>query len=335
MKKILKQSLKQSFPAIICITLFFTAGFAKNSDEEKAKNLLEHAVLLPQQAFPDAKTLYVKSVQTIEMPQIKELLQQENIDNSSGIDFEKMLSEGIAGSKTEQEYWKDGNKFRISMYNKNAFMNMEMHFVFDGKTLTTISNTARKEQEEFTDEEAKAFASSIMSNTFNFKDVFGETIKYEFLGTKKAGEYDCHAVQTVFVNEDAQNDEQKEFFKIRYFIDKKTNVVVKTEIADTVNVTSEVKKMKKIAGKSVPVIIESAMGNVGKSIVTYEMKVNDPINSEIFDESKISVAIDEESEGKTQLMQQLAESMAGFMNTLSSTDSDVSEESKDSGLEND
>ncbi|MCL1972560.1 MAG: outer membrane lipoprotein-sorting protein [Endomicrobia bacterium] len=328
----MKKILKLSFTAIICVTLFFTAGFSQKPDEEKAQKLLEQAVLLPHQAFSDAKTLYVKSVQSVEMSQIKELLQQENLDNSSGIDFEKMFSESITGNKTEQEYWKDGNKFRISMYNKNAFMNMEIHFVFDGKTLTTISNTARKEQEEFTAEEAKAFASSAASGIFNFKDAFGETMKYEFLGTKKIGEYDCNVVQTAFVNENAQDNEQKEFLKIRYFIDKKTNVVVKTEIVDSVNVTSEVKKMKKIAGKSVPIIIESSVGNVGKGIMTYEIKVNDPINPAIFDSSKISVTMDEESEGQTQLMQQLTESIAGFMNAFSGTETDALEESMDSDL---
>ncbi|MCL2390061.1 MAG: hypothetical protein FWD54_06190 [Endomicrobia bacterium] len=309
MKKILELILL----LIVCFSLFVTTGYAKETDEQKARSIFEKAVSIPQQAFPDAKTLYVKSVQTIELS-----------DNFKALDRTDIL-EAFSGNRIEQEYWRAGNRFRLSTYNKNPFANIKMHFIFDGKVLTVLSNMTPKEQVELTDEEARTFALAEMSkNSVNaFKKIFDEMVRFEFLGTKKIGSYNCYVVQTVLIDENAELGDRKEFFKTRYFIDKKTNIAVRTEIDYLGSIISEVKKIEKINGKFVPVIIESYMENLGKTIITYDVKVNQPIDPEVFDESKITLEMSEKYGEQTQMMQQLINSITDFIKAFSESNEEL------------
>ncbi|MDR1696551.1 MAG: outer membrane lipoprotein-sorting protein [Endomicrobium sp.] len=270
----MEKYLKVCLSVAVCFCLFAAPVFARDSGEQKAKEILTKSIAAPQQAFSDAKTIYVKSVQMANLSFKK----MPAAPGASGVPAD------IIDDKTEQEYWKEGNKYRISTYKKNA----ETHCIFDGKTLTTLSNTAPKKQEEITEKEAKAF--EIANTIQNDQRAINPMLTYEFLGTEKTGGYDCNVVQTAIVTKDAKTGKKKEDWKTRYFIDEKTDVavVIKAEITGLGDSINEVKKIEKIDGKFVPVLIESTMGNMGKTVITYEeVKVNQPIGQEIFDESKV------------------------------------------------
>ena len=239
MKKNSKQSLlKLNFFFILCFALFSTTTYAEKISDEKAKEIFEKAIFIPHQAFQDAKTLYVKTMTNA----INRVQAWENAEDEM------------------QEYWKEGNKIRWRWSESHP---SEAHIIFDGKIITNIydrygsdyhprdvetgsvdgktyttSNWVLKIQTEATEEDKNLFGNG--TNIYR-----GEGIKYNFIGTEKVGDYKCYVI-SISVDKST----------VVAYIDKKTNVIVKME--DSSNIT-EVKKIEKINGKFIPVVVEDSM----------------------------------------------------------------------------
>ncbi len=241
-------------------------------------------------------------------------------DEGGALHIDDILSE----NKNVQEYWQDGHKFRVSVYNKSFAANIEVHFVFNGKILTTVSNISPKEEVEFTEEQAKVFAMSKVSDdkAAMFKDALGAIVKFRFLGKEKLGNYNCYVIQSYLPNDNAEDEEDRELLKTAYYVDKKTNIIVKTVMPGFEDIANEVKEIKKIHGKYIPVVIETASGDISKTITSYEVRVNEPIDAEIFDASAIPVEFNEEYYKETGGFKGLTQDFADMMKAFAPFEKD-------------
>ncbi|MDR1940897.1 MAG: hypothetical protein LBQ47_01045 [Endomicrobium sp.] len=250
----------KSAAAGICFMLIASAGNvfgvegALNIDEKKAENIVVNAISSPQYAFPDAKTLYIKTVEKIELSLDSDALKDAN---------NEMITEF---------YWQK-DKFRISVYQKASSLNLQAHTIFDGKFLITISNGSPRQKSALTQEEAETLL-TLGKET----DMLSSEHKYKFLRMEKVSDRNCYVIEKYL------DTNQGNLFKTVYFIDEKTNIIMRKEDS---NLIAEVKKVEKVYDKYVPILVEEMGEDSFKKSTSYIVKVNEEIDPDIFDDTKI------------------------------------------------
>ena len=260
------------------IFLFFfalmPACISNKTDEQKAREILDEAVMYPAQAFSKCKTFYMKSERLFDLPKMPEWFEE-----MQGLRYAE--SDKSFESKTVQELFIQNDKFRVSVFVMNSFLPLEMHFVYDGKDLWTITNFAKKDRQTLSYEEAKVYAGfGNAENSQRFADALKKSNKCKFIGTKIVFGKECDVIETE--NEPAGQ------IKTIFYIDKKTKIAIKVEQPDIASV-SEVKNVEKIKNKRVPVIQDIVFGKNFAEVVKYTVKVDDVMLPEIFEESSILV----------------------------------------------
>lgn len=277
----MKKVLKPAFLFILSFALFAAAACAGKISDEQARKMFEKAVLSPEQAFPDAKTFYMKTVKN----------------------FESLQSAASGANTEEDEYWHEGNKIRFSNYINKPSVNMEMHLIFDGKTLAILSNMTPKKQTELSVEEAKRLLSATSAGILG-KAPDG-AVRYSSKGSAKAGDFDCYVIGLYPAGE-----ADKEFLKNLFYIDKKTNVVVRAESYDSDNVIYEVKKMGRIGDRFFPEAAEISVKDISKITLSYDIKANEAVAPEVFDVSKLSAEVEARRAQQNRFMQELAKKIS-------------------------
>ena len=295
----MKKVLKPAFFFILSFALFAAAARSVKTNGGQARKMFENAVLSPEQAFPDAKTFYMKTVKNFESLQFL----QNHEETSYAADVRNMPDEN-----TEyDEYWHEGNKIRFSNHVNKPPVTIETHLVFDGKTLAVLSNMAPKKQTELGEEAAKR----LMSATFS--DILGRTsegaVRYSFKGSAKAGDFDCYVIGLYLTGE-------KEILKNLFYIDKKTNVVVRAESHDSDDVIYEVKKIGRIDNRFFPAAAEISVKNISNITLSYDVKANEAIDPAVFDISKLSAEVETRRAQQNQFMQELAKKMSEQTTTM-------------------
>ena len=264
------------FAFLFCLLLLSPACAPANIDGQTAREMLENAVFSPQQAFGKYKTFYMKTERTIDKSYIADKYIRE-------LNRESYDTNALFENKVIQELFVRGDKLRLSSYVENMGIPLELHIIYDGKTLWCVSNFARKDRRKVSFEQAKAFISFPQSDFFKrIRSEFeqsGKKIEYKYLGMRKYNGYKCHIIEMGLEGESEK--------KAVFFIDKRTNIVVKTGWTGVFPNNSEVKKINKVKGGKFPSVIEMSYGQYFTAVMKYFVKVDEYIGDDIFQEADI------------------------------------------------
>lgn len=259
------------------LPLFATACSKNEIDEQKARYMLENAVFSPEQMFDKYKTFYMRTERIVIESAAADMY-------VNALDQESYNLNALFENKVVQELYIQDDKIRLSCYVESLTMPLELHIIYDGENMQAVSNFTKKDSRKITLQQAKDFISYPGSDFFrrvraDFEQS-GKEIQYKYAGTQKYNGYKCNIIEMSLKDDD---DEQKAVF----YIDQKTNIMVKSIWAGILPNSSEVKKISKISGEKVPVIIEMFYGQYFTAIVKYSVKVNEYIHPDIFNEANI------------------------------------------------
>jgi hypothetical protein len=265
--------------SLLAFSFFATQFFACSSKEigvQEARNMLENAIFSPEQAFGKYKTFYMKTERIIGETSSASIY-------LNALDKDSYNAGAIFENKVVQELYVQGNKLRLSAYIENLPDPLELHIIYDGETLWSVSNFAQRDAQKVSFAQAKDFISFPKSDFFKrIRAVFEQSekeIQYKYAGLRQYNGYKCHIIEMGLKGD---NDG-----KAVFFIDKKTNVVIKTGWSGVFPSDSEVKKIGNIKGKKVPVIIDVIYGHYFSGVIKYFVKINEDIHPDIFEEANI------------------------------------------------
>jgi hypothetical protein len=271
--------LKKLFVSLLAFSFFaaqFTACSSKEIGEQEARNMLESAVFSPEQAFGKYKTFYMKTERIIGETSSASIY-------LNALDKDSYSAGAIFENKVVQELYVQDNKLRLSAYIESLPDPLELHIIYDGETLWTVSNFAQRDAQKVSFTQAKDFISFPKSDFFKrIRSVFEQSekeIQYRYTGLRQYNGYKCHIIE-MSLKGDSDN-------KAVFFIDKKTNVVIKTGWSGVFPNDLEVKKIGNVKGKKVPVIIDIFYGQYFSGVIKYYVKVNEYIHPDIFKEANI------------------------------------------------
>lgn len=300
--------MKKIFSLIFVLLVFFVLQVSAQdlTDAKAAKNFLAEAIELPQQAFSDAKTLYVKESMIVRTPVPEKYKALAAEYYGSDTDF-------IEG-KVITETYRSGNKFRISSYenadylalNKITAVKSEAHLVFDGKTLTLTTSYSPKKEKVLNEKEILRLkkemgvsGNSFLSEAIKEKEeTVDRMFEFKLLEDSVVNGVRCKVIERKATSEYEKYSSMSDI----YYIDPQTKIMMKTEYLDK-NMTSisEVKKTVKVKGKYVPSLVmygsKSAYGLNMPISKEYEIKVDEKIPSSVFEETKLAVALNEAAMG--------------------------------------
>lgn len=268
------------FAFLFCFISFSFACAPADMDGQAAREMLESAVFSPQQAFGKYKTFYMKTERTIDKSYIADNYIREL--NRGSYDTNALFE-----NKVIQELFVRGDKLRLSSYVENMGMPLELHIIYDGKTLWCVSNFAHKDRREVSFEQAKAFISFPQSDFFKrIRSEFeqsGKKIEYKYLGMRKYNGYKCHIIEMGLEGESEK--------KAVFFIDKRTKIAVKTGWTGVFPNNSEVKKINNVKGGKFPSVIEMSYGQYFTAVIKYFVKIDENIGDDVFKESNIVLPV--------------------------------------------
>jgi hypothetical protein len=270
--------LKRLFvPLIICFSAvkFFACSPAK-LDSQKARILLENALFSPEQAYGKHKTFYIRTERVIDEASSASKYINELNEESYGLN-------ALFENKVIQELYVQDNKLRLSAYVESLSAPLELHLIYDGEKLWSVSNFAMTDSQEMTFAQAKDFISFPASDFFrrlrSGYEQSGKEIQYKHTGTAKQNGYKCYVIEMSLKGDESS--------KAVFFIDKKTNVVVKAEWPGIFPNVLEVKKIGKMSGKKVPAISEIFYGEYFTAMLKYSVKTDEYIHPDVFNEANI------------------------------------------------
>jgi hypothetical protein len=248
----------------------------KNIDEQKARYMLENAVFSPEQAFKKYKSFYMKTERTVH-----EAFSAGRYIN--GLNKEAYGMNSLFENKVVQELYVQDDKIRFSCYVDSLTTPAELHLIYDGNTLWAVSNFAVKDGMQMTFKQAEDYIGFPGPDSFkrlrSKYEQSGKEIWYKYAGVQKYEGYRCDIIEMGL----KEDDDSKAVF----FIDRKTNIVIKTEWPGIFYNIARVKKIGKMHGEKVPQIAEVFYGEYFTAVLKYSVKLDEYIHPDIFNEASI------------------------------------------------
>ncbi|MCL2144500.1 MAG: hypothetical protein FWH43_03285 [Endomicrobia bacterium] len=260
----------------IFLPLFAGACSSDKINEQKARYMLENAIFSPEQAYLKYKNFYMKTERIIDGTSMTDKYVRE-------FNQESYNANSVFENKVVMELYVQDNKFRLSCSVESLTFPIVLHLIYDGETLWSISNFAAKDSWKMTFEQAKDYIGFPGPDFFkrirSDYEQSGKEIVYKYAGMQQYNEYNCYAIEM----ELKDTGDSKAVF----FIDKKTNIVVKTDWPGVFNNIGYVKRVNGIEGKKVPVLIEVLYGECFTEMLKYFVKIDEYIHPDIFNEADI------------------------------------------------
>ena len=271
--------MKRQILSLFAVSAFLLPFFACSSakiDEQQARRMLENAIFSPEQAFDKYKTFYMKTERTVdESSDVRKFI--------NALNEMSYRTNALFVNKVIQELYVQDDKLRLSSYVESLASPMELHFIYDGEIMWSVSNFALKDSQRMTFAQAKDFIG------FPGPDLFrrirgeyehsGKEIWYRHAGTQKFAGYNCNVIEMGLKDDSGE--------KSVFFIDKKTNIVVRIVWPGVFHNIYTVKKIGKMEGGKVPVLAEMLYGDYFSSVFKYFVKIDGDIHPDVFNESHI------------------------------------------------
>ncbi|MCL1972313.1 MAG: hypothetical protein FWG57_04910 [Endomicrobia bacterium] len=271
--------MKRQFLSLFAVSAFILPFFACSPakiDEQQARRMLENAIFSPEQAFDKYKSFYMKTERTV--------------DESSEVrNFINALNEmsyrinALFVNKVIQELYVQDDKLRLSSYVESLTSPMELHLIYDGEIMWSVSNFAAKDSQKMTFAQAKDFigfpGSDLLRRIRGEYEQSGKEIWYRHAGTQKFAGYYCNVIEMGLKDDSGE--------KSVFFIDKKTNIVIKIVWPGVFHNIYTVKKIGKVEGEKIPVLAEILYGDYFSALLKYFVKTDTYIHPDVFNESHI------------------------------------------------